>query len=320
MLPSPEYDILNLPNRNRVGQYLHSFSDASFGPYRFNKRRGISGGVILCEGGLVRTFAKQQLALSLSSCEAELYALQLLSQESVSFGKFVHRMLFCLDEVSEAEEVVIVLESDSSSALQLVQALDMPKRSRHVEIRLLWLREQVGSGKITIQHRPGTDNVSDLFTKCLPTRTFLKHRTTLGFLKIEAPVHELTAMFVSPKCAAVAVVELCCSPNSMIRKACEKSGIPYCGVAENVEMRGTQTGVAQFIARQKGERFWVHLHVSTPCSSGSRLKRFSSETVTKSDLQWETIMTAIPCYFRFSVKPDSASFELPKFNDIWQRP
>ena len=63
--------------------------------------------------------------------------------------------------------------------------------------------------------------------------------------------------------------------------------------------------------RQKGERFWVHLHVSTPCSSGSPLKRFSPETVTDSDLQWETIMTAIPCYFGFSVKPDSASFELP---------
>ncbi len=63
-------------------------------------------------------------------------------------------------------------------------------------------------------------------------------------------------MFVSPKCAAVAVVELCCSPNSMIRKACEKSGIPYCGVAENVELRGTQTSVAQIMSRQKGERFW----------------------------------------------------------------
>ena len=291
MLPSPEYDILNLPNKKRVGQYLHSFSDASFGPYRFNKRRGISGGVILCEGGLVRTFAKQQQALSLSSCEAELYALQLLSQESVAFGKFVHRMLFCLDEVSEAEDVAILLESDSSSALQLVQALDMPKRSRHVEIRLLWLREQVGSGRIAIQHRPGADNVSDLFTKCLPTRTFLKHRTTLGFLKIEAPIHELTAMFVSPKCAAIAFVELCCSANSMIRKACEKSGIPYCGVAENVELRGTQTGVSQFMSKQKGERYWIHLHVSTPCSSGSPLKRFSPETVTASDLQWETIMS-----------------------------
>ena len=205
MLPTPEYDVLNLANKKRIGQYLHSFSDASFGPYRFNKRRGISGGVILCEGGVVRTFAKQQQALSLSSCEAELYALQLLSQESVSFGKFVHRMLFCLDEVSEAEDVSVLLESDLSSALQLVQALDMPKRSRHVEIQLLWLREQVSSGKISIQHRPGTDNISDLFTKCLPTRTYMKHRTTLGFLKVEAPIQELTAMYVSKGCSAIAV-------------------------------------------------------------------------------------------------------------------
>lgn len=44
MLPSPEYDVLNLPNQHRVGQYLHPFSDASFGPYTEttgNKRRSI---------------------------------------------------------------------------------------------------------------------------------------------------------------------------------------------------------------------------------------------------------------------------------------
>ena len=90
----------------------------------------------------------------------------------------------------------------------------MPKRSRHVEIRLLWLREQVSSGKISIQHRPGTDNISDLFTKCFPTRTYMKHRTTLGFLKVEAPIQELTALYVSN--SAIAVVELCCSPSSCI--------------------------------------------------------------------------------------------------------
>ena len=36
--------------------------------------------------------------------------LQLLSQESVSFGKFVHRMLSCLDEVSEAEDVSLLVQ------------------------------------------------------------------------------------------------------------------------------------------------------------------------------------------------------------------
>ena len=51
---------------------------------------------MFCEGGLVRSFARQQQALSLSSCEAELYALQMTTQESVAFTKFCHRVLFSL--------------------------------------------------------------------------------------------------------------------------------------------------------------------------------------------------------------------------------
>ena len=42
-----------------------AFADASFAPYRFNARRGISGGVVFCEGGLVRSFARQQQALNM---------------------------------------------------------------------------------------------------------------------------------------------------------------------------------------------------------------------------------------------------------------
>ena len=32
MLPSPEYDSLNFPERSRMNQFLHSFADASFAP------------------------------------------------------------------------------------------------------------------------------------------------------------------------------------------------------------------------------------------------------------------------------------------------
>ena len=163
-----------------MNQFLHAFADASFAPYRFNARKGISGGVVFCEGGLVRSFARQQQALSLSSCEAELYALQMTTQESVAFTEFCHRVLFSIGEISEPEVAEVMLESDSSSALQLIQALDLPKRSRHVEIRLLWIRGQVESGKVRIRHRPGLDNVADLFTKCLPSKDFLRHRARWG--------------------------------------------------------------------------------------------------------------------------------------------
>jgi len=42
---------------------------------RFNNRKGVSGGAVFFERSLVRSLSRQQQALSLSSCEAELYGL-----------------------------------------------------------------------------------------------------------------------------------------------------------------------------------------------------------------------------------------------------
>ena len=81
----------------------------------------------------------------------------------------------------------ILLESDSSSALQVLVGQDIPKRSRHVEIRLAWMNSKMASGELEIEHRAGTDNVADLFTKCLSTKDFLRHRASLGFEVVEMP-------------------------------------------------------------------------------------------------------------------------------------
>ena len=318
MLPSPEYDALSFPERSRMNQFLHAFADASFAPYRFNARRGISGGVVFCEGGLVRSFARQQQALSLSSCEAELYALQMTTQESVAFTKFCHRVLFSLGEVSEPEVVEVMLESDSSSALQLIQALDLPKRSRHVEIRLLWIRGQVESGKVKIRHRPGLDNVADLFTKCLPSKDFLRHRATLGFVTMDSPLRDLMALSVVPD-RKLAMIELCCRDGSMIQKACETSEMKYCGVTKDVQMKGVVLQVKRFIAEQRKAGFWVHMHVSTPCTSGSPLRNFSG-SASQDNPEWKLIMDSIPQYLEGDSLADSVSFELPRSNSIWERP
>ena len=114
-LPSPKYEELMIGAARHC--ILHSFSDASFAPYRFNGRKGITGGVVFCEGGLVRSIARQQQSVSLSSCEAELYALQAVSQESVAFSQFCQRVYVGLGEMQPKSVPKILLESDSSSAL-----------------------------------------------------------------------------------------------------------------------------------------------------------------------------------------------------------
>ena len=100
--------------------HLHAFADASHGPYRFNGRKCMSGGCVYFERSLVTSLSRQQQALSLSSCEAELYSLQCVCQESIAFSRLLHRLLFSLGEADEVDPVVVWVESDSSSALQLI--------------------------------------------------------------------------------------------------------------------------------------------------------------------------------------------------------
>ena len=319
--PSPCYG--DLSSTESVNCFLHGFADASFAPYRFNSRRGITGGAVFCEGSLVRTVARQQQSASLSSCEAELYALQAISQEAVAYAAFTHRLYFGIEECEEFEVPRILLESDSASALQLLQGLDIPKRSRHVEIRISWLRSKVELGQLHFVHREGTSNVADMFTKCLGSRDFYRHRKTLGFISLEVPWHDLqledSQVFLvselTRKTEKLAFVELCCSRDSGLQKVCRNAKVPYVGVLDRIQDDDTFERVRMFVEshRQLGYR-WIHIHCSTPCSSGSPFQESDGETV--SHKQWLPIMSSVG---RFLSLGDSRSFELPRNNAIWKR-
>ena len=70
---------------DRVMTQLNVWSDASHAPYRFNKRKGITGLVITYMSSLIKTAANTQQVVSLSSCESELYAIQLCAQRGLWF-------------------------------------------------------------------------------------------------------------------------------------------------------------------------------------------------------------------------------------------
>ena len=90
-IPSEGYHAHSFGDLDQIG-VIHAFSDASHAPYRFNGRRSVTGGAIFVEGTLVKTIAKQQQSVALSSCEAELYALQSVSQESIALAAFCMRV------------------------------------------------------------------------------------------------------------------------------------------------------------------------------------------------------------------------------------
>ena len=193
----------------------------------------------------------------------------------------------------------------------------MPRRSRHIEIRLHWLREQMREGLLKLRHRSGVENPADLFTKCLSAKAFYKHRYALGIVVpdgLTAELAELRELCVLQQVltqgSSIAIVELCCSEHSNLRKVCEVSKVPYIG---------TLSRVVVCIRQWKNSSCppWMHIHASTPCGSGSPLRNFNPDSVTEKDQEWDEIINAIGGYFKHA---DSCSFELPERNAIWSRP
>ena len=102
----------------------------------------------------IKTLSRHQQLVSLSSMESELPALQHVAQEMSALQKVIGRILNTFQEV-EVKEVPGVLYSDSESALKLLRNLDVPRKSRHLEIRIEWIKERVSLGQLSLIFRKG---------------------------------------------------------------------------------------------------------------------------------------------------------------------
>ena len=167
------------------------YSDAAFAPMRVFERRSISGAVLIYRQVTLKCFSRHQQAVSLSSCEAELHALQAAVQEAIGLARtlaFVLKSLKlrkdlpALDGLEEGEcPLQIQLRTDSLSGKQLLESYDLQKKSRHIEIRLCWLRKLLGSGLLDLAFVRGDLNLSDMFTKCVVQALFQRFREAIGF-------------------------------------------------------------------------------------------------------------------------------------------
>ena len=127
------------------------YSDAAFAPMRAFERRSISGAVLIYRQVTLKCFSRHQHAVSLSSCEAELHALQAAVQEAIGLAR------------------------------TLLESYDLQKKSRHIEIRLCWLRKLLSSGLLDLAFVRGDLNLSDMVTKCVGQALFQRFREAIGF-------------------------------------------------------------------------------------------------------------------------------------------
>ena len=133
-----------------------AYSDADWAGDKAT-RRSVSGGCLMMGKHCVKSWAKKQQVVALSSAESELYAGLRAATEGLgiqAIGKDLGR------------QVDVELYMDSSAALSLLSRKGLGK-AKHIELQHLWLQDAVKQGRISVHKIHTVENPADLMTKAL---------------------------------------------------------------------------------------------------------------------------------------------------------
>ena len=133
---------------------LKCWSDANWAS-KETGRKSVSCGVIAADGCVLRTFAARQGVISTSSAESEFYAMSCVALEAPLFREVLSFAGF---------EVWATMGVDSEAA-KAVAAREGCGRIRHLDVRSLWLQQEVKEKRLVIKKVDGTKNPADIGTK-----------------------------------------------------------------------------------------------------------------------------------------------------------
>ncbi|KAH4050789.1 hypothetical protein HBI95_077750 [Parastagonospora nodorum] len=143
-------------------------------------RRSTTGWVVLFNGTAVSWSAKRQKTVALSSCEAEYVAAAEAAKEAIWMKNFVNEL-----NIPSVKITTIPVFIDNMSAMKLAKNPEFHARTKHIDIRHHFLREQVLSGNIRLIRVRTQENPADLFTKVLARPRFVELRERLGMSGVE---------------------------------------------------------------------------------------------------------------------------------------
>ena len=121
-------------------------------------RKSTSGTVIQILGCTLAALSRTQQTLARSSGEAELYAIGTSILDSVHLRSF-------LLETGFAKTCHITIHTDSSAAKSMATRFGTTRRTRHIDLRLLYLQKLAKSGIVRVLKIPGDQNAADVLTK-----------------------------------------------------------------------------------------------------------------------------------------------------------
>jgi transposase InsO family protein len=145
-------------------------------------RRSTSGYLLRFQGCWIDWRCHKQETVALSSCEAEYMALTDAATEASWIRTLLAELesATCNTPVSTSRAAPIpILHCDSQSAIALAQNDVHHSRSKHIDLRHHFIRDEMTAGRITLKWVSSQDQVADILTKTLLPRIFIRLRDSL---------------------------------------------------------------------------------------------------------------------------------------------
>ena len=172
-----QYDILFPKCLNENSMELISYSNADWCGDR-KDRKCTSGYLFKFLNAPISWCAKTQPVVALSTCESDYIAGCMAACQAVWLEDILKEM-----EIEVSRPIALFI--DNKSAISLARNPVLRGRSKHIEAKFHFLREQVNKGALQIVDCSTELQLADIFTKALKVDKFIKLRSLIGMKEVE---------------------------------------------------------------------------------------------------------------------------------------
>jgi len=156
---------------------LEAYVDADFAQCK-ERRKSVTGYVVRMCGGAISWRSRKQPVVTLSTMEAEYVAASEVAREIVWIRSMLH-------ELGLTQEEPTTIWEDNNSCIAMANNPDLQDRSKHVDVKYHYVREQVGKNVIKFERVNTKEQVADTLTKALEKKSFEKSKLELGLYLID---------------------------------------------------------------------------------------------------------------------------------------
>ncbi|MCO5600660.1 hypothetical protein L7F22_054775 [Adiantum nelumboides] len=156
--------------------FLFGYSDADWGGDQ-ETLQSTSGFVYLLARGSISWQSKKQDRVTLSSTEAEYVAMTLALKE----GIWLKHLLM---ETTLFANQPLRLLCDNMSAIMLARNLKHSEKTKHIAMKLQFIRELIQEGTIELTHVRSDQQLADFLTKSIPKAKHLESCQQLGICNL----------------------------------------------------------------------------------------------------------------------------------------